>query len=276
MRKREIGMAGIACAALAIALAPASALGAVSCHYSNGQNLLTIDAPGAFAGITRAGDAIVVGDGSVNVSCSGSTPIVSSTDRVQVNQSASNRISLSGGPFAPAVSADPDGSPEVKFAYTSPGSMDVFGSASPDRLTLGPAAGINLNGDADVDVTGPFTRIVLEGVRGNDLIAPQAGYTRTPALVIESGGGGRDTLLSPPDGAVLHGGAGRDKLTGGRGRDNITGGRGSDLIRAGRGRDLIRARDNTRDRVNCGPGIDGVKADGIDRLRGCEHRLVKR
>jgi Ca2+-binding RTX toxin-like protein len=274
MRKREIGaVAGICLACLAT---PASSSAVVSCSYSGTDHTLSVAAPSSFVGISRSGEMIAVSDGAVEIACSGGTPTLTNTHLVQVSGSLANRISLAGGPLVPGISPDPDGSPEVKFQYLSPGSIDVFGASAADRFGLGPANGINLNGDPDVDVTGPFTRIVLEGRAGNDVIGPQSDYTPTRALVIESGGLGNDTLLSPPDGAVLHGGAGSDRLIGGRGRDNITGGRGSDLIRGRGGRDLIRARDNTRDRVDCGPGRDSVKADGIDKLQGCERRLVKR
>ena len=59
--------------------------------------------------------------------------------------------------------------------------------------------------------------------------------------------------------------------------DNVTGGRGNDLISSGKGNDLIRSLDGTRDAVRCGSGRDRVKADGIDKLKGCERALrVKR
>lgn len=275
MRKRDVGLA-VVLLLLACLAAPASSSAAVSCAYSATDHLLTVDAPSSFAGISRSGDAIGVSDGAVQLACSGGTPTVTNTEVVRVSGSMTNRISLAGGPFAPGASPDPDGSPEIKFDYVSPGSIDVFGTNAADRLSLGPVSGINLNGDADVDATGPFTKIVLEGQAGNDLIGPQSDYGATGAVVIASGGGGNDTLVAPSGGAVLHGGAGSDTLIGGRGRDNITGGRGNDVIRAKGGNDIIRARDGTRDRVSCGSGLDSVKADGIDRLHGCERRLRKR
>lgn len=255
---------------------PASSFAAVSCAYSGAGQLLTVIAPGSFTGFVRSGDQIVVSDGAVAVPCSGGTPTVTNTSRVVISGSLSNRISLAGGPFAPGAAADPDGSAEIKFEYASPGSIDIFGSNAPDRLTLGPGNGINLNGDADTDASGPFTSIVLEGQGGNDVIGPQSDSAPTGAVVIESGGAGDDTLTSPASGGVLHGSAGDDRLIGSRRRDNITGGRGHDVIRAGGGPDLIRVRDNTRDRVNCGGGVDRVKADRVDVLKRCERRLKKR
>ena len=266
-----------ALAALACLAAPASSSAAVSCAYSTTDQVLSVSAPGAFAGFSRSGDGIVVSDGAAPVVCSGGVgATVTNTARISVTGSATNRISLAGGPFTPGAVADPDAHPEVKFDFVDRGSIDIFGSGAADVLTLGPADGINLNGDADVDAAGPFTKIVLEGQAGDDTIAPQSDWTPAGALLIASGGAGNDTIVATPSGAVIHGGAGNDRLIGGRGRDNITGGRGKDVIRAGAGRDLIRVRDNTRDRVNCGAGIDRVKADAIDVLKHCERRIRKR
>ena len=41
--------------------------------------------------------------------------------------------------------------------------------------------------------------------------------------------------------------------------------------------DLIRAIDGARDKVDCGPGVDRAKVDGIDRIKNCEKLIaVKR
>jgi Ca2+-binding RTX toxin-like protein len=257
-------------------LSPATSFGAVNCTYSGTDRLLSITAADAFAGITRSGDAIDVDDGFRPISCAGGPPTVLNTDRVQVGHSgrASDRIDLAGGPFAPGATPQPAGTPEIKFEYTGSTAMDIHGSAGPDQLTLGPSSGINLNGDGDTDVSGPFTSIVLEGGPGDDLIGPQTDYSGSGAHLILAGGGGKDRLTATPEGGVIHGGEGRDTITGGPGPDNITGGEGRDLIRAGKGRDIIRAIDGTRDRILCGPGFDKVKVDSIDKFKGCERLIV--
>ena len=54
-------------------------------------------------------------------------------------------------------------------------------------------------------------------------------------------------------------------------------GAASDVITGGKGRDLVRAIDGSRDQVNCGPGVDRAKVDGIDVIKGCERLIaVKR
>lgn len=45
---------------------------------------------------------------------------------------------------------------------------------------------------------------------------------------------------------------------------------GADLVYARSGDDLVLVRDSRRDVVICGPGRDTVRADGLDRLSGCE------
>jgi Ca2+-binding RTX toxin-like protein len=217
-----------------------------------------------------------VDDGFRPVSCDGSPATVSNTDLVQVSHTgrASDRIDLAGGPFAPGAPPQPTGTSEIKFVYTSPTAIDIHGSSGSDLLTLGPASGINLNGDSDVDATGPFTLIVLEGGQGDDTIAPQGDYSGIGAHTIMAGGGGNDRLTATSEGGVLHGGEARDVITGSARRDSITGGEGRDLIRAGGGRDIVRAIDGTRDRIKCGGGFDRVKVDTVDKLKGCERLIV--
>jgi hypothetical protein len=262
-------IAAIACLSLA-----ASASAAVSCAYSPSDRLLAVTATDSFTRIARAGDDIQVDDGHNPVACSGPPATVLHADTIQVTHTgrSADILSLSGGPFAPGFTSEPTGAPEIELSYTGPTFLDVRGGQAADRLTFS-AGGINLNGDDDTDVTGAFTALLVEGRAGNDVIAPQPGYTRAAPRRILLGEGGKDTLIATPDGSFLHGGGGHDRLIGGPKADNLTGGRGSDLLRGGKGNDLIRAIDNQRDRVLCGPGFDRAKVDGIDIVRGCE-RLI--
>jgi Ca2+-binding RTX toxin-like protein len=250
----------------------------VSCHYSPPNRLLEVTATDAFTRVVRVGDAIEIDDGHELVKCTGPTPTVLDSDRVQITHTGSSAdvLDLRGGPFAPGASLEPQGSPEIEFEYVGPTFLDVRGTPAADRLSFA-AGGINLNGDDDTDVTGQFSVLLVEGTGGDDVISPQADYAAAAARRVLLGGGGRDTLTATPDGAFLHGGNDRDRLIGGARADNVTGGRGRDLILGGKGRDLVRAIDNLRDRVSCGPGFDRAKVDGIDRVRGCERLIaVKR
>jgi hypothetical protein len=62
----------------------------------------------------------------------------------------------------------------------------------------------------------------------------------------------------------------------GGGHDVIDLGSGRDRVDSGKGDDSIDSRDGYRDVVNCGRGTDTVKADPLDKLRGCEMREIAR
>jgi Ca2+-binding RTX toxin-like protein len=272
-------IAGAFClAALAWLTSAAPASAAVSCHYSPPDRVLEVTATDAFTRVVRVGDAIEVDDGIELVKCTGPTPTVADSDRVQITHTgrSADTVDLGGGPLAPGATPEPQGSPEIEIEYVGLTFLHVRGTGAPDRLSFGPG-GVNLNADDDTDVTGQFSTLLLEGMGGEDVISPQANYASAAGRRVLLGGGGRDTLTATPDGAFLHGGNGRDRLIGGARADNLTGGRGRDLIRGGKGRDLVRSIDDFRDRVSCGPGFDRAKVDGIDRVRGCERLIaVKR
>ncbi len=268
--------AGAFCVAAIACLwsAPAS-FGAVSCEFSPPDHLLSISATDAFTRIVRSGEGLAVDDGHQPVECAGPTANVHNTDLVQfahTGRSASS-VDLGGGPFEPGFTNETTGTSEIELQYLTPTFVNIRGTAAPDNLTFA-AGGVNLNGDDDSDVIGSFTTLLVQGRGGNDVIGPQAGYTKAASRRVLLGESGNDTLIATPDGSHIHGGNGQDKLIGGRGSDNLTGGRGSDVIRGRKGRDLIRAIDGTKDIVNCGGGLDRAKVDGIDKLKGCE-RLIK-
>lgn len=86
-----------------------------------------------------------------------------------------------------------------------------------------------------------------------------------------TGTNGRDRITGGRGGDRIRGRGGDDRLSGGRGRDCISGGTGNDRINGGSGRDRISAVDGTRDRVNCGSGVDRARVDRRDVVRRCEH-----
>jgi Ca2+-binding RTX toxin-like protein len=89
-----------------------------------------------------------------------------------------------------------------------------------------------------------YSRIVIEGLGGNDFITAAAvgpavnGYL--PAVSVHLiGGAGNDTLIGSSGNDSLDGGAGKDILIGGAGNDSLDGGAGQDLLSAGPGQDLF-------------------------------------
>ena len=266
---------------LAVAIAMLGAAGpsyaSITCNHSATDHLVSVSATDDFTRVSRSGDGIQIDDGHEIVPCAGS-PTILNTDLIQIGHSGQSAatVDLHGGPLAPGFTPEPLGASEIELQYLAPTFVDVRGSAAADRLSFA-AGGVNLDGDDDADVTGQFTVLLVEGGGGNDRLSAQRGYTRVAGRRVMLGQGGRDTLVATPDGSTLHGGNGQDKLLGGPGADNLTGGRGADVISGGKGRDLVRAIDGSRDRVDCGPGIDRAKVDGIDVIKNCERLIaVKR
>src|SRR4051812_35239386 len=261
-------------AAIALLSTAGTSFGSVTCSYSAADHAVAVSATDDFTRVMRSGDALTIDDGHQPVACAGG-PTVLNTDLIQIAHAGESAatVDLHGGPLAPGFTPEPIGVSEIELQYLAPTFVDLRGSAGPDSLSFA-AGGANVDGDDDADVTGQFTVLLMEGGAGNDRMTSQSGYTTTAGRRVMLGQGGRDKLTATPDGATLHGGNGHDVLIGGRGADNLTGGRGADRIKGGRGNDLVRAIDNTKDEVDCGPGQDRAKADGIDRVRNCEKLIA--
>ena len=275
------------------------------CSYSGApENLLTVRTTGDATGeIERSGEQIVVRERRASP-CSGGLPTVLNTDTIRVLMRglfAGVDLRLDGGPFAPGATPEAEGAPEIEIEFSGRLNFGcVVGTARADEFHWAPAGarlGFNLNpgsaGDQDVDVTAThaLTALIAEGAAGNDTIIPASGAVvrETVSSVDSHGGPGNDLVVAPRDSGgilegaggndtitgsgkrdLLYGGTGNDRVAGGGGRDQIIGGPGRDLLSGGRGRDHINARDSKRERVRCGPGRDFVRADPLDRLRGCE------
>ena len=113
------------------------------------------------------------------------------------------------------------------------------------------------------------------GSSGDDNIAGRAGDDEIEGEQGDDdlcGDEGDDHLQGGPGDDELRGGPGDDDLEGESGADLLVGGKGHDVLKGGRGRDRIRARDGVRDRINCGSGVDTVRADRGDAVASnCEH-----
>jgi Ca2+-binding RTX toxin-like protein len=127
----------------------------------------------------------------------------------------------------------------------------IFGGRGSDRL-FGGEGDDRLFGD---EKKAPGRNDRISGDSGNDLLVGGPGKDRL------LGGDGRDRLRGDQGNDLLRGGAGDDRLKGGPGRNRLFGGPGNDRLIAVNGR---------FDRLTCGPGVDSVKADRMDLVRGCE------
>lgn len=145
-----------------------------------------------------------------------------------------------------------------------PGPDCIRGGPGEDRIQGGLGAD-RATGGADADrIVGAQGRDRLTGGRSSDRLLGEGGRDRL------FGKQGRDRLAGGGAGDLLRGAAGRDRLDGGAGEDRILAGSGKDEILARGGDDTIEAADGQRDVVRCGAGIDTVRADSRDVLRGCE------
>ena len=284
-----------------------------SCSHAGAPtNILTVKVEGDSTGeIIRRGRRIAVSgsDGSRRT-CAGPTPTVRNTDTISIVLVGVSFIDvdLSGGPFAPGVTPESEGAPEIEFHVSSDlGAAEIYGTEAADVWHWGPggaAPGLNLNpgraGDTDVDVitvgdeddydglwangaggndtivgaSGRLLRgvVTADGGAGNDLLrAPRLNHDDiVPAYAELSGGAGDDVVTGAVTDDILEGGAGDDRVDGGRGDDEIEGGAGRDRLLGGVGEDTITSRDSSSDVVSCGPGDDRVKRDARDEVSGCE------
>jgi uncharacterized protein DUF4394/Calx-beta domain-containing protein/hemolysin type calcium-binding protein/thrombospondin type 3 repeat protein len=88
-----------------------------------------------------------------------------------------------------------------------------------------------------------------------------------------SGGSGDDWLSGGRGNDTLRGDGGADVLLGGTGNDNIGGGSGASLtVRAGDGNDTVNSKNGKPEKIYCGRGKDVLKADKLDKAKGCETR----
>jgi hypothetical protein len=232
-----------------------------------------IDLDFAAATVRREGGRIAVinpgefdGHGRpARVKCKGTQATVFNTDVVVFQQLGLNfsTLDLAGGPLAPGMTAEPDGSNEVETVFLAKRKSLAYGliagTPSPEHWVFGGtsrevAAFLDRSRPEEADVTysGPGISVIgAEPRDGSDQVDARPIRDRS-APVLLSGGGGDDVLLGSPS------------------RDSLEGGEGRDLLIAGAGADELLSRDRFPDRVRCGPGNDRAVPGKGDRLSGCE------
>ena len=206
-----------------------------------------------------------------------------------------------GGPGADRITAgparvplmaamrDPIGARDRDRVAAGDGDDRVRGGLDRDDLDGENGDDLIDGGGGDDSLQGGDGSDVLRGRSGDDYLigqgfddesfAPLPVRAPKPGADVLDGGAGDDALVGGAGGDRLFGrdgrdeligGDGRDLLSGGEGNDRITGGGGRDVVSGGAGRDRIDVAGGGRDVVRCGPGRDTVRADGNDRLSGCE------
>jgi Ca2+-binding RTX toxin-like protein len=158
------------------------------------------------------------------------------------------------------------------LTYTGTGSSTLWGEDGNDTLTTGGGEDTLFGGagnDVVSDGGGPLAYLiggggddVLHGGGGKDCVGGSAGF---------------DTLSGDLGNDTLKGGGGDDSLRGNDGNDVLMGAAGHDLMSGGSGKDGFAARDNLRDRLLGGTGIDRAFIDsGLDRKKSIENLLSGR
>jgi hypothetical protein len=300
--RRLLLMLSLALAGAALAPAPSHAFS--GCSFNGGtlnvfmnQDLDTITIARGGEGINVIGGDLFGEGPEILLNCTGGTPTVNNTDRIVVDEAAVAAFTgvffdLAGGPMAPGLTPEADGTSEIELQANLFGGLSftsIGGSAGDDTFHLGRAAsgatGVNFNAgaeaapDVDLELTQPELVSVGTG-RGNDVVhgrgAPGfAGPTGARIATLAVGGSGRDDLIAGSTSAMI-GGPNNDRLLGSRFEDDIVAGGGRDLIKTGRGPDTILAARGGRDRVNCGASRrDRAVTDGTDRVGNCERDRLR-
>jgi hypothetical protein len=232
------------------------------------------------------------------------TPTVHNTDRIVIDtdpeESVRLNLSLEGGPLAPGVTPEADGSSEIEttiqIGYGGP--VGFVGGPENDRFQFGTThgvEGVNLNAQdegasPDVDATFAFRAPPInvspdttnpDGAAypadGDDTVTTAGGpefdgpFT---AGFATNGGGGNDTLsASRSPFAFFKGGPGNDQITGGAGNNIAFGGGGDDMIIAGPKADEVEPG-NGHDIAILDGGRDIVAAHDGDRdWISCGHKV---
>jgi hypothetical protein len=185
-------------------------------------------------------------------------------------------IDLAGGMFAPGISPEADGSPEIEIYVTfeteevSEDLLIIWGTEARDSLVAG-RLGIDVTGDLDADVFPNSGLLYLVGFAGRDSLSARGGHAlggsaRGSVLFgrkgddrlkggayfdFLSGGDGNDRLAAGGDDDLAVGEGGHDLVKGQEGRDRLAGGRGNDRVLGGPARDVCKR----------GPGNDTVRCE---------------
>lgn len=158
----------------------------------------------------------------------------------------------------------------------------------PISVTLDGAANDGRAGENDnvvsIEQITTYSPGALVGSDGPDSFDLQPASDRGPMSA--QGRGGDDKIVGDDDVEQIDGGPGDDYLEGGFSDDTIVGGPGRDRVFGDDtgatcwaygsctlpyGNDTIDVRDGEVDQVDCGIGVDTVKADPQDVLSGCEN-----
>jgi hypothetical protein len=284
---------------LSAASAAAFHNGSSSCTYASGTVRLTVASQHVVQLLVVEGriEYADLTDYSHKGRCGSAT--VRNTDRVRVTETVAGttrlQIRQQLGRLGPGRTLETTGISEIEVYLGTVTDLWLLGRPVGENVVIG-AAGVNLNGDNDVDLIGTSLDEITAFLEdGNDSLSAAGGRgTGDPWLPPSSGylaaygDDGNDILRGTSRGDLLDGEFGDDRVTGGRGpddlrgggdRDRIAGGPGDDaidpgpwpdIVAAGDGNDYITAADYTADRIDGGAGSDTAVVDPQDSLTAVE------
>jgi Ca2+-binding RTX toxin-like protein len=287
LRRRAFGV--IAATALIATLhtfdAPAANAQATCTRDASTRTLfVTITDPGTALNIRAGGGAIDVSTYSgIVIPCPG-PPTTSNTDTIIIKDESGGdtllMTILRPHRFAPGFTDEGDGTSEIEFQVDLGAGTDLFnveagefGTGTGVRFGLG-TAGINLNGDSDVDLTlVGAERVSASGTDAQDIISAGGAFATGepfPIPIRSSGFAENDILAGGRARDVLTGQQGNDRIVGGAGDDDLDGAGGLDLLIGFRGDDVLNGGDDRDDLRGSDGGDELIGARGNDDLRGQE------
>ena len=258
--------------AVCLALAgPDTAAATPSCTFDPGADLLQVDLSASGDAVdlnVRSGEIRVFNENanpSAQVTCSGGTPTVTTTDSVFVidgsdlpggaAQDGNTRIGITAPTdFAPGEDAEAGHPANIEFVLNPNNGFDdelfMFGTEGPDSWELG-NDGFNWNAAADTAspddemvLSNPtlFDEVSINTSGGDDTITARGGFaTGSP--------------LNGPEQLSLIGGPAADQIIGGDGEDFIGGDEGNDTMQGFGSHDILRGFTGT-DTYGGGAGND--------------------
>ncbi|MEA2709973.1 MAG: serralysin, partial [Phycisphaerales bacterium] len=162
------------------------------------------------------------------------------------------------------------------FAFAvANGVLTVTGTPNPDHIAVGKNGSnlvIHQNGSTATTPAAGVTKIVINGLAGNDELRVLIGLNGVNLPATLNGGDGYDRLFGGVANDVLNGNLGNDILNGGPGNDVLNGNEGNDVLIGGPGADVFNggSGNDTADyreaRSNLVITLDNVANDGAPAL----------
>jgi hypothetical protein len=162
---------------------------------------------------------------------------------------------------------------EAPVAVPSGSQFTVQALVHDDAGAVSPASGATINGLGSQAVTDAAGNAVLAATGSGFRQLRATRGAEIPSALTEICFSDDSTKCPAARGRLIIGSDSADAISGTAGNDRIKPRGSKDRVRARAGDDRIDVRGGRKDRVNCGGGTDGVKADKRDKLaKNCEQR----